>query len=106
MITVWGNNNVAQFYASYNTLNYTNPFAHGAANVSSCSGETLFLTTTNQDDGVDSLDNQVYIDKMSGQISNGVITQLSFTDVLVTASPNRQAPVVAVLAGVCQQERR
>jgi hypothetical protein len=80
MITVWGNNNVAQFYASYNTLNYTNPFAHGAANVSSCSGATLFLTATNQDDGVDSLKNQVYIDKMSGQISNGVITQLSFTD--------------------------
>jgi hypothetical protein len=80
MITVWGNNNVAQFYASYNTLNYSNPFAHGAANVSSCHGATLFLTATNQDDGVDSLKNQVYIDKMSGQISNGVITQLSFTD--------------------------
>ncbi|CCI19542.1 conserved hypothetical protein [Microcystis aeruginosa PCC 9807] len=81
MITVWGNNNVANFYASYNTImDCSFPFGHGAANVSSCSGETLFLTTTNQNDGVDSLDNQVYIDKMSGQVSNGVITQLSFTD--------------------------
>jgi hypothetical protein len=80
MITVWGNNNVAQFYASYNTLNYSNPFAHGAANVSSCHGATLFLTPDHQDDGVNSLDNHVYISNMSGQVSGGVIAQLSFTD--------------------------